>query len=193
MQITQFILGASYTMLHSFITYVAPVTVTRGENGAQASPQAAADPAVQTAGGLDSLKQLVFGSAAQAGSNAPASTGAVTETIYTEQPCIVSTGETYAIWMNVLYLAPLTYLFVSFFITSYLKRSSAASKLPSKASRRLSNNVTLAEKAGWDAARGVEREVYGGENMASDDSAVADEDAPTPKRGKGKGKARRRG
>lgn len=88
----------------------------------------------------------------------------VTETVYVGQPCIVTTGETFAIWLNVLYLAPLIYLFVSFFIASYFKRSNAAQKADGEAHGRESN-VALAEKAGWDAARDVEREVYGGENM----------------------------
>ena len=98
-------------------------------------------------------------------------------TTYVVEPCIVTSGETFAICLNVLYLAPLTYLFVSFFIASYVKRSNAAQKLMSggKVSRRLSNvHVALAEKAGWDAAKGLEREVYGGED--TQETAVAEHD-----------------
>lgn len=122
MQITQFIVGASFAMVHSFITFIAPITKSA-------------------------------------------------ETWYLAQPCIATSSETYAIWINVVYLAPLTYLFVSFFIASYIKRSNAAHKIHGKRSRRMSNNVALAEKAGWDAARNVEREVYGGERMVDSGSS----------------------
>jgi hypothetical protein len=180
----QFLIGASYTMLHSFISYTVPVTA--------AVPTA--DAPAPAAGTLDSLKNLVFGS----NNNTAPVASASSETLSAIQPCILSTGETYAIWMNVLYLAPLTYLFVSFFIASYLKRSNASGKLANHKTatidRRLSNNVTMAEKAGWDAARGVEREVYGqGANKTDDDdSAVAEEEVPVAKKSsKGKGKSRR--
>jgi hypothetical protein len=183
MQITQFLVGASYAMVHSFVSYDIPVTVER--EASAGSPSAAADFGAQTAtGALDSLRHLVLGSANKNGSPSAIHT----ETVYVTQPCIVNAGETFAIWLNVLYLAPLTYLFVSFFITSYVKRSNAASKLNGKghAHRRLSNEVTMAEKAGWDAARSVEREIYNGENMVNG-SAIDD----SPKRAKGPKSKRR--
>ena len=70
-----------------------------------------------------------------------------------------------------MYLAPLTYLFVSFFITSYVKRSNAAQKANNGKSRRESN-VTMAEKAGWEAAQSVQKEIYGGERMVNGTSAA---------------------
>ncbi|KAF4124118.1 GNS1/SUR4 family [Geosmithia morbida] len=175
MQITQFVLGASFAMVHSFVSYIIPLTITPTDN---VDVTAAADantlvPSI-AAGAFDSLRQLVLGTA---GDHAPvkaatASATGATEIIYVSQPCIVTAGETFAIFGNVLYLAPLTYLFVSFFIASYLKRSNAASKIKGKgASGRRLSNVTLAEKAGWDAARGVEKEVYGGENMVMNPSS----------------------
>lgn len=112
LQISQFIIGASAAMVHSFISYLVPVQV--------------------------------------AGSG----------TKYQKINCIDTTGKTFAIWLNVTYLAPLTYLFVSFFIASYLRRSKAEI-VRRKTDRRCSNNVALAEKASWDAARGIEREMYG--------------------------------
>lgn len=120
--------------------------------------------------------------------------------------CIATSSETFAIWLNVLYLAPLTYLFMKFFITSYLRRSNAemtrgkdavdssakskrklvapsssgpASLVAAIASteeevrHRLSNVGNLAEKAGWDAAVDLEKEVYG-------NSAEAVETKPSP-------------
>lgn len=176
-------------MLHSFISYNVPVTVTRPGMAAQKSLAAGADPALQTAGtALDSLKQMMFGNASN---DSHANHGSASRTGYITQPCILTTGETWAIWMNVLYLAPLTYLFVSFFITSYLKRTKSAIKATGKSARRLSNNVAVAEKAGWDAARSVEREVYGAEKMMGSDSAISEEDspAPTPTKSKARRKA----
>lgn len=191
MQIMQFLIGASYTMLHSFISYTVPVTVPISkDNSADSVPAGSA---------IDAIKNLVFRGTPNTvvGQNNATSSGSG-PALSAVQPCILTTGETYAIWMNVVYLAPLTYLFVSFFIASYLKRSNASGKLANgkrtTLDRRLSNNVTMAEKAGWDAARGVEREVYGqGANKTdSDESAVATEDdTPVAKKGKGKGKSRR--
>ncbi|KAG9254880.1 GNS1/SUR4 family-domain-containing protein [Emericellopsis atlantica] len=192
MQITQFLLGGSYTMLHSFVSYVVPMTVVNEVSVPVDAPSAPAT----DAGALDAIRNLVFGDAAGHAKTAPG--GSIVEstlnaqTVHVTQPCIMTTGETFAIWLNVLYLAPLTYLFMSFFIASYLKRSNAAQKTnkingkgSSLASRRLSNEVTLAEKAGWDAAKGVQKEVYG-----ANGSAISDDDSP--KKGKAaKGSKRR--
>lgn len=150
MQITQFIGGASAAMVHSFVYYYVP-TATSSAGNPKASPAAA-------------------GSRNRSSTSGDAATAL--------QPCITTRGETFAIWLNVFYLAPLTYLFVSFFISSYVKRSNAANKINGKA-RRLSNvHVAMAEKAGWDAARSVEREVYGGEQMVSGTSTPVTSEAP---------------
>ncbi len=66
-----------------------------------------------------------------------------------------------------MYLAPLTYLFMSFFVQSYMKRSAADNKTRE---RRYSDLKVAAEKAGWDAAKDLEREVYG----PSNEQAVVD-------------------
>ncbi|KJK77691.1 hypothetical protein H634G_07430 [Metarhizium anisopliae BRIP 53293] len=197
MQITQFVVGASYAILHSFVTYVAPITVTKIATEAIDLPAAPADAAMPTAsGGFDSLKKFIFGSAAldSVAAGVAKESALITETSYVAQPCISTANETFAIWLNVLYLAPLTYLFVSFFIASYVKRSTANNKIPGKTNRRLSN-VTLAEKAGWDAARGIEREVYGGENMVNGHAnghIEAIEEADEPASTKTNGRARRK-
>ncbi|KAJ6785535.1 hypothetical protein PWT90_09515 [Aphanocladium album] len=155
MQITQFLVGASLAMCHSFVYYFAPAASSSSSTSS-------------SAGAVASARALLFGSGSDSGRRIK--TVVDQDVSYVSQPCIVSSGETFAIWLNVVYLAPLTYLFVSFFIASYVKRSNAANKFAGKgaAARRLSNvnvDVALAEKAGWDAARGIEREVYGGERM----------------------------
>ncbi|KAK4156716.1 GNS1/SUR4 family-domain-containing protein [Chaetomidium leptoderma] len=151
MQITQFLVGASCAMVHSFINYTIPV-ITGSETDAPASSASAAanngSVVAATADLLDNVKGT-----------------------YGRQtmPCITSSGETFAVWLNVFYLAPLTYLFVSFFMESYLRRSNAnqtgkKGANAAVAARRMSNNVQLAEKAGWEAAKNIEREVYGESN-----------------------------
>jgi hypothetical protein len=37
-------------------------------------------------------------------------------------PCLSNTGEAWAVVINAIYLAPLTWLFVAFFVDSYTKR-----------------------------------------------------------------------
>ncbi|KPM40663.1 hypothetical protein AK830_g5911 [Neonectria ditissima] len=194
MQITQFLVGASYAMLHSFVTYTVPITtrVNAVVKYDAAAPSDSVVPAV-AANAIDSLKNYILGAAGAAEPSAVPShvkTTVIGETRYVTQPCIATTGETFAIWLNVLYLAPLTYLFVSFFIASYVKRSNAATKISGKKTApSVNDNVLLAEKAGWDAAKGIEKEVYGGESMVNGSS---DETPLTPSPKKANGKARRR-
>ncbi|KAF7545494.1 hypothetical protein G7Z17_g9135 [Cylindrodendrum hubeiense] len=200
MQITQFLVGASYAMVHSFVAYTAPLTVTRTNSVVVGDePAAPLDSIIPTvaANAIESLKMYIFGAAGAAtpGAEPVAEPSHVemmgsTETRYISQPCIATTGETFAIWLNVVYLAPLTYLFVSFFIASYVKRSNAATKIGGKkATPSVNDNVALAEKAGWDAAKGIEKEVYGGESMINGSS---DENTSSPPPKKANGKARRR-
>jgi hypothetical protein len=62
-----------------------------------------------------------------------------------------TSGEAFAIGLNVLYLAPLTWLFVRFFVRSYLATGS------SKGGKVGRGHAV--EKATVDAAKGVGREV----------------------------------
>lgn len=172
-------------MIHSFVSYTVPVATTVVKTNTEtfgAATTSAGNPAptVASADGpafLDSLKQLVLGVASKV-TNAAATkvmtdeapTGQANaalqfttseEIVYEEKivPCIQTTGQTFAIWLNVLYLAPLTYLFVKFFITSYLRRTGVESSR--KGIKRRESQVSVAEKAGWEAARHLEAEVYG--------------------------------
>jgi hypothetical protein len=145
MQITQFLVGASCAMVHSFINYSIPV-IAASQTDAPAAAPSGVDAMVAATGDLLGSFKGTF----------------ARQTM----PCITSSGQTFAVWLNVFYLAPLTYLFVSFFIESYLRRSNASQSgkrgaAAGVAARRLSNNVQMAEKAGWEAAKSVEREVYG--------------------------------
>jgi hypothetical protein len=72
-------------------------------------------------------------------------------TQYEYVPCIDTTGQAFAIWLNVFYLAPLTLLFVRFFVRSYSRRGAPNAK-HSKPTSRIS-------KAAEDAAKGTNREL----------------------------------
>ncbi|KXJ94233.1 GNS1/SUR4 family-domain-containing protein [Microdochium bolleyi] len=135
LQISQFVIGVFWATAHSFISYTAPIQVpVAAKSGSAATPSPAAG----------------------------SGKGAVEyETVWRDTPCVTAAGSTFAIWVNVIYLLPLTYLFVSFFISSYLRRSNRAAnpKKITEAGRRQST-VEIAERASRDAARDLEREVY---------------------------------
>ncbi|KAJ1335612.1 elongation of very long chain fatty acids protein [Microdochium nivale] len=134
-QISQFVIGVFWATAHSFISYTAPIQV----------PVAAA------------TKQATPSPAAGSGSGAAVEY----ETVWRNTSCVTGAGSTFAIWVNVVYLLPLTYLFGSFFVSSYLRRSNRASN-PKKITEtgRRQSTVEIAERAGRDAARNLEREVY---------------------------------
>ncbi|KAK3313475.1 fatty acid elongase-like protein [Apodospora peruviana] len=193
MQITQFLVGASYAMAHSFVSYYVPAIVEVDEKAASDSASAAVNGT--TAAIIDGARAYLFGSVTRL----TGADGAPSEVVSSVDaarsvsgrqavPCVTGSAQTFAIWLNVLYLAPLTYLFVSFFINSYLRQSNAADKQAARngpTARRLSNNVVMAEKAGWEAAKNVEREVYG---QGSEQAIESDEGAAV-RRGKANGKA----
>ncbi|KAI1502714.1 GNS1/SUR4 family-domain-containing protein [Biscogniauxia marginata] len=184
LQISQFIIGASCAMVHSFISYLVPVLVEVPASEAAAvssSIASAANATPSAAGFLGGLKQTLLGAAVAPSAS---ETGSVQPEVsyvtrFQKVDCITTNGATFAIWLNVFYLAPLTYLFVSFFIASYLRRSKTETvRVKSGADRRRSN-VILAEKASWDAAKGIQREVYGESNEGaiiedSDESSSSD-------------------
>ncbi|KAF2119967.1 GNS1/SUR4 family-domain-containing protein [Lophiotrema nucula] len=72
-------------------------------------------------------------------------------TEYQTVPCIDTTGQTFAVYLNMIYLLPLTGLFVRFFVKSYLRRTSSQTKHATK-KRTLSKSVA-------DAMHGVDREI----------------------------------
>ena len=65
--------------------------------------------------------------------------------------CLHSNGQGFAVWLNVSYLLPLTFLFLRFFVRSYLYRKEPSVPQPT--------HIHAAEKAGLDALRGVSREI----------------------------------
>jgi len=169
MQIIQFLVGASYAALHSFVSYSIPVQVPILKETVSVTAAASSATTSATAASIaDIIKKFLFRAVGGEGvaekvnaANTPdirdqiklSGSGVVRyHTAYRTIPCIDTNGQTFAIWLNVLYLAPLTFLFVRFFVKSYLRR---ANKMAGK-------NLAAAEKAGIDAAKGVERGLNGG-------------------------------
>jgi len=175
MQIIQFLIGASYAALHSFVSYTIPVQVPDAAASVKTALSAATTvvspvAAVASSAGVGSLlKKYLFRAVGEAGlaDNINGayrrehidhgSTGNVVQyhTEYQTVSCIDTSGQTFAIWLNVLYLTPLTVLFVRFFVKSYLRRNQKSGK-----GAGLTMKHVAAEKAGKDALKGVEREIY---------------------------------
>ena len=169
MQITQFVFGtnmaAAYLFVHYTIPYPAGSAALRQLT--KAAPAVAA--ATADAGVVPWLKKLAFraagaeGIAENVGASAPRSG-------YTQHmsTCMDTTGQAFAIWLNVSYLLPLTYLFARFFVRSYLSRKDPKQPTPMEA----------AEKAGMDALKGLSREIQKaaieGENseVTTDDEVI---------------------
>lgn len=86
----------------------------------------------------------------------------VYRTEYQSVPCIDTSGEAFAVYLNLIYLAPLTILFMRFFFKSYLRRGPPGAKGKPQPKRR-----TISDAAG-DAKRSVEREFDALDKSAED-------------------------
>lgn len=89
----------------------------------------------------------------------------VHRTEYQQVPCIDTSGQAFAIYLNLIYLAPLTGLFVRFFVKSYLRRTSTTIKHPTKR--------TAITKSTRDAIHGVDREIESLGKAAEDGISTA--------------------
>ena len=107
LQIGQFLLGAAIAICYLFIGYdIATSQVTNLEGGSLMKPN--------------------YGKVQPAMSSHSDSTSSVpvAEPVFEVQatPCLWNSGQTLALFVTLVYLAPLVYLFVSFFSRSYVKR-----------------------------------------------------------------------
>ncbi|OMP82897.1 putative fatty acid elongation protein 3 [Diplodia seriata] len=177
MQIAQFVIGANFAAIHLFISYTVPVstpytlvhhvTSAAAEAASAVSSSATSVAAAASATGIGAvIKKMLLRAAGEEGlaENVRDDSGNIfgpeavkaaetREEIkwrdeYVRVPCIDTTGQSFAIWLNVIYLLPLTALFVRFFVRSYIKRTSQTSK------------ANASSKAAKDAAHGVEREMH---------------------------------
>lgn len=180
MQITQFVIGFAFAIMHLFVAYDIPVQSPYMfyHNLSTALPSATAivARAAATADVGSWLKKAILRAAGDEGlsSNVRNKNGYLfghsgeqavlaesdllkhsKEEIryrleYVATDCIDTSGQAFAIYLNLLYLLPLTMLFLRFFFKSYLRRP--VSGQGESQARRWS-------KSGYDAARGVEKEV----------------------------------
>lgn len=178
LQISQFIIGASFAFTHLVVAYQIPANIpyiyTHGVASAVSSAATSVASAAPTivAGWGPWLKKAVLRAVGDEGlaENVRGPSGgrfgidALKAEIsdhnrqeiryrleYPKVHCLDTSGQAFAIWLNVLYLLPLTYLFGRFFVTSYLKRAQAE-KAPSAMHQRV-------VRSGSDAAKGLDREV----------------------------------
>ncbi|KAH8699147.1 putative fatty acid elongase [Talaromyces proteolyticus] len=183
MQIMQFIFGTFSASSYMFIQYSVPIPVTRvlsWDQLSKALPAAASAAesgiaaATASAGVIPMLKKLAiraagaegiaenvlngqgqhFGSDAQhAARYSQLQQEAINSLRYESIDCVDNSGQAFAIWLNVMYLLPLTYLFARFFVRSYLRRIEPAER------QKPSTQIHQVEQAGLDALKGVSREI----------------------------------
>lgn len=135
MQITQFLFGTTMAASYLFVHYTLPFSQSPS-GGATASSWLKKI-------GLNGEQQKPMG-LAPVDSELPG-------VDYRMVTCMDTTGQGFAISLNVSYLLPLTYLFVRFFVRSYLYRKEPSTPQPT--------HMHAAEKAGMDALKGVSREI----------------------------------
>ncbi|KAF2083949.1 hypothetical protein K490DRAFT_76184 [Saccharata proteae CBS 121410] len=181
MQIMQFLVGATFAAAHLCISYTVPVstpytlyhTVTSVVSAVASAASSEVASAVATAGMGAHVKKFLFRAAGQEalaenvrddaghvfGQEAQHITETISETRWRDEyqrvPCIDTTGQSFAIWLNVIYLMPLTALFVRFFVRSYITRTAGTNRSRAQTPHR----HTAASKAAIDASKGVDREV----------------------------------
>ncbi|KAL4781423.1 GNS1/SUR4 family-domain-containing protein [Aspergillus varians] len=163
MQITQFIIGSTMAASYLFVHYTLPPV-------RYVPTTAAAGAAAVT--GLAWVKQFAFRAAGAEGvaenvGHAGDSLGASREVV---QPgrmvtCMDTSGQGFAILLNVAYLLPLTYLFARFFVRSYLYRKEPGVQ---------ATHIHAAEKAGLDALKGVSREIQKAAEMSGETSETGE-------------------
>ena len=134
MQIVQFVFGGSYAFAHLFISYSIPVSIPYNVISSFSAPISSISTAISSAtaaaaasGGVGNLlKKIALRAAGEEGlaenvAHAQQSLGSgdVTERLndeiryrieYQTVPCIDTSGEVFAILLNVAYLMPLTYV-----------------------------------------------------------------------------------
>lgn len=205
MQITQFVVGASFAFTHLFVKYQSPISVpyihhlgdfastvasdaTSAASIATASVSADimayAKKALLRAAGREGLAENVLNDKGQSfgldAGNAARALARREETRYRDEliwtQCLDTSGQAYAIYLNVLYLLPLTWLFVQFFVKAYLQR------LERRRSSTASQKVHLAAESSSDAWKRSGRrlsqafEQVQGPEENGDESAIIDDD-----------------
>ncbi|KAL4880906.1 GNS1/SUR4 family-domain-containing protein [Aspergillus karnatakaensis] len=175
MQITQFVIGSTMAASYLFVHYTLPPV-----RYAPAASVIAAAATAAPATGLAWLKQVAFRAAGAEGIaenvGHPVNDLDAPREFVQAGPmvtCMDTSGQGFAIWLNVAYLLPLTYLFARFFVRSYLYRKEPGLQ---------STHIHAAEKAGLDALKGVSREIQKAAEMSGETSETTEDEAATKSR-----------
>lgn len=153
MQITQFVFGTQMAAAYLFVYYTIPYPVGSAALRHLTKVAPVAGASVETAA-VSWVKKLAFRAAGAEGiAENVGGAMAAPRSGYTQEmvTCMDTSGQGFATWLNVTYLLPLTYLFVRFFIRSYLYRKDPGVKQPTQ--------MEAAEKAGMDALKSLRREI----------------------------------
>jgi hypothetical protein len=174
MQILQFLIGITFAGMHLFVTYRVPITRTEQVSRTlEAIASSVVDGVSEVAASATNagiaawLKQAALRAAGEEGLAENVLAQPVQSPIFGDRSkshqqtryvsgwetvsCIDTSGQSFAIWLNLMYLAPLTGLFVRFFVKSYTRRGRASRQNPSNKQRLI--------KAAEDAAHGTNREI----------------------------------
>lgn len=162
MQITQFVFGTTMAASYLFVSYTLP-------NIEKSKLSTAVPAAASAAQAVPWLKQLVFGAGEVAAENTQKVAEQIPGVSNQMVNCVDTTGQAFAVWLNVMYLLPLTYLFVRFFVRSYLYRK--------EPSAQTQTHMHAAEKAGMDALKGVSREIQKAAEMNGEVSEATEDEA----------------
>ncbi|KAL2824944.1 GNS1/SUR4 family-domain-containing protein [Aspergillus cavernicola] len=171
MQITQFVIGSTLAASYLFVNYTLPPVHSLATTSAAAGATAAT-----AATGLGWLKQVALRAAGAEGiaenvGHEGNNLGAPREVVQAGPmvTCVDTSGQGFAIWLNVAYLLPLTYLFARFFVRSYLYRKEPGTSQ--------STHIYAAEKAGLDALKGVSREIQKAAEMSGETSETTEDES----------------
>ncbi|KAA8651412.1 hypothetical protein EYZ11_009217 [Aspergillus tanneri] len=169
MQILQFLFGTTIAASYLFVYYTLPPN-----QSVETGPIVQPEMAVEGAGLFPWIKTRALraagaeGIAKNVGSTPGANSSARTSPVGPMVPCTDTSGQAFAIWLNVSYLLPLTYLFVRFFVRSYLYRKDPGPPKPT--------HMHAAEKAGLDALKGVSREIQKSVEMSGETSETTEDE-----------------
>ncbi|KAL8719843.1 MAG: hypothetical protein Q9225_003196 [Loekoesia sp. 1 TL-2023] len=199
MQIVQFVFGATYALAHLFIAYDIPVetpylfvhnlssalpSAASSVSSAIASATVSADfgswlkKAALRAAGEEGLAENVrnaqgqtFGIDAMHAAEVEKAQEEIRYRIqYQRVNCLDTSGETFAILLNFFYLAPLTFMFVQFFVSKYTKNARSSSP-PSK-----TKNV---QQSGKGAAKDLRKELEDAMSTEQNDRETKESDVPS--------------
>ncbi|GAA5989628.1 hypothetical protein JCM11641_002905 [Rhodosporidiobolus odoratus] len=136
MQITQFLVGFSLAASYLFITLPNLPNLPKLELPASFPSSAGlSEAAAAHFASASDVAAAHFatasGAAAEQWSHAATTLEAGMQTLKAEGPqCLVNAAQRSAVYLNLAYLIPLTYLFAAFFVKSYRKKPSQASVTP---------------------------------------------------------------